>query len=192
MSPVLILQRPSLQNFPGQRVGKSLKLPPHMKGHTLLYLLKFWLMAQIKSAYSNVLPSVSVSNHLWTCSSPAPLLSRLNKNLRTRLSDLYIRMNLRNDSRPTYLTCTSTTFWQVFTDFNRLQMPLTERWFWLRLRKIKKAISWSLKSHRTVLVEIIISVLHAWTQFTSEVAWWKTHRTTPEEGVLMKGHFKCI
>lgn len=60
-----------------------------------------------------------------------------------------IGINSRNDSRATYLTCTSITFWQVFTDFNRLQMPVTEKWFWLRLRK-KKAISWSLKSHRSV------------------------------------------
>lgn len=109
-------------------------------------------MALVKSTYSKVPPSARVSNHLGTCPSPTTLLRCLNKNLRIELPGFYIGINPRNDSRATYLTCTSITFWQVFTDFNRLQMPATERRFWLRLRK-KKAISWSLESHRTVLVK---------------------------------------
>lgn len=133
-------------------------------------------MALIKSAYSNVSPSASVSNHPGMCSSPTALLRWLNKNLRARLPDLYIGINPRNDSRPTYLTCTSITFWQVFTDFNRLQMPVTERRFWLRLRK-KKAISWSLKSHTSVLVkQLPVSCMLETTSLQKRSSWFCTRQ----------------
>lgn len=67
-----------------------------------------------------------------------PLLRGLNKNPRAQLSHLAIGINLRDGSRPTYLTCTSSTCWQLFTDCNRLQTPSAERWFPLRLGEREK------------------------------------------------------
>lgn len=116
-------QRLSLQNFPRQSTEMSLKLNPCMPqstaGHTVLHLLKFWMVAQIESPCNDVSSQVNGSNHLCTHSLPAPILRWVNTALRTQLSDLGI--NFRQDSpRLTYLTSTSTTFWQVFTAFNRL------------------------------------------------------------------------
>lgn len=65
MSPVLILHRDLLSKTSQGREQDSLKLSPHMKGHTVLCPLKLWLVALIKAAYSNVSPNASVNHHLW-------------------------------------------------------------------------------------------------------------------------------